>query len=296
MTVRTAGAAPNHRLQTLAIGSILLGLVVLGLKFAAWKLTGSVALYSDALESIINVVTAFAAYAAIRVSALPADAGHPYGHSKAEYFSAVIEGVLILLAALAILREAVNGLLHPRPLDAPLLGLLISGLATALNLGWGLLLIRRGRAARSPALEADGHHLMSDVYTSAGVLLGVAVVAISGWSWLDSSLAGLVALHILWTGWALMRDSLGGLMDAAMPASELERLISLIEAAKGADARVLGLRTRQAGRLTFIDFTLRVPSHWSVAEAHAHCDRIEEALLAELGEASINIHLEPLTD
>ncbi len=296
MTVRTAGAAPDHRLQTLAIGSILLGLVVLGLKFAAWKLTGSVALYSDALESIINVVTAFAAYAAIRVSALPADAGHPYGHSKAEYFSAVIEGVLILLAALAILREAINGLLHPQPLDAPLLGLLISGLATALNLGWGLLLIRRGRTARSPALEADGHHLMSDVYTSAGVLLGVAVVALTGWSWLDSSLAGLVALHILWTGWALMRDSLGGLMDAAMPASELERLISLIEAEKGADARVLGLRTRQAGRLTFVDFTLQVPSQWSVAEAHAHCDRIEEALLAELGEASINIHLEPLTD
>lgn len=296
MTARAVASNPAPSLQNLAIGSILLGLLVLGLKLAAWKLTGSVALYSDALESIINVVTAIAAYAAIRVSALPADAGHPYGHSKAEYFSAVAEGALILLAALAILREAYHGLLNPKPLDAPMLGLLISGLASALNLVWGLLLIRRGRAARSPALEADGHHLMSDVYTSVGVLVGVAVVALTGWGWLDSALAGLVALHILWAGWTLMRDSLGGLMDAAMPAAELERLTALIEAEKGSDARVLGLRTRVAGRLSFIDFTLQVPAQMSVAEAHARCDRIEESLLRTLGEASINIHLEPLPD
>lgn len=296
MTARAAGSAPDHRLEGLALGSILLGLVVLGLKLAAWKLTGSVALYSDALESIINVVTAIAAYAAIRVSALPADAGHPYGHSKAEYFSAVVEGALILLAALAILREAYHGLLNPRPLDAPLAGLLVSGLASALNMIWGLLLIRRGRRARSPALEADGHHLMSDVYTSAAVMLGVAVVALSGWSWLDSALAGLVALHILWTGWTLMRDSLGGLMDAALPPAELDRLVALIDTEKGEDARVLGLRTRLAGRLSFIDFTLQVPAQLTVAEAHARCDRIEEALLRALGEASINIHLEPLPD
>lgn len=286
-------AAPATSIQTLAAGSIAVGLVVLALKFAAWKLTGSVALYSDALESIINVVTSLAAYLAIRVSRMPADVGHPYGHGKAEYFSAVLEGVLIVLASLAILREAWAGFQNPQPLNTPLLGLMVSSGATALNLAWGQLLIRRGRRSRSPALVADGQHLMSDVFTSLGVLLGVAAAAVSGWLWLDAVIAALVALHILWSGGALMRDSLGGLMDAALPAEELARVRALIAAHQGPDAEIDGLRTRLAGRTVFIDFSLRVPSELSVSAAHARCDDIERALRKALGEASITIHIEP---
>lgn len=280
--------------QSLAVGSIVVGFAVLALKLAAWKLTGSVALYSDALESIINVVTSIAAYVAIRVSAMPADDGHPYGHSKAEYFSAVLEGVLIVVAALAILREAWAGLRHPQPLDAPALGLMVSGAATAINLAWGQLLIRRGRRARSPALVADGQHLMSDVITSAGVLLGVAALAVSGWLWLDAAIAALVALHILWSGSTLMRDSVGGLMDASLPPDQRARIEAIIAGHRGPDAETHRLRTRLAGPLTFIDFTLRVPGRLSVSEAHARCDLIEQALRRELGRATITIHVEPL--
>ena len=279
-----------HRL---AAGSIVVGVLVLGLKFLAFKVTGSVALYSDALESIINVATSIAAFIAIWVSARPADAGHPYGHSKAEYFSTVIEGVLIVVAAFAILKEAWHGVLNPRPLDAPLLGLTINGVATSVNCAWGLLLIRRGKASRSRALAADGRHLMTDVYTSGGVLVGVGLVMATGWMVLDSLIAGLVALNILWTGWSLMKESVGGLMDAALPAADVARIRRLIEDSKGVALEARGLRTRHAGRLTFIDFTLGVPGSMTVAAAHEICDRVEAALQAEFEAASITIHLEP---
>lgn len=277
----------------LALGSIGIGLLVLGLKFLAWKLTGSVALYSDALESIINVATAIAAFIAIRVSAMPADDNHPYGHTKAEYFSAVLEGVLIILAALAILREAWHGFIAPEPIDAPLLGLAISGLATLLNLGWGLLLIQRGKRLRSPALVADGKHLMTDVWTSAGVIVGVALVALTGWSRLDPAIAALVALNILWAGWKIMQDSVAGLMDAALPPDDVARIEAIIAATRGPTHDVQDLRTRHAGRLTFIDFSLRVPGEMSVDASHAVCDDLEEALRREFPESSITIHVEP---
>jgi cation diffusion facilitator family transporter len=286
-------APPAVSIQRLAAGSIAVGIVVLGLKFAAYKATGSVALYSDALESIINVATSIAAFVAIWISAQPADEGHPYGHSKAEYFSTVIEGVLILVAAFAILREAWQGVLHPHPLEAPLLGLAINGAATALNCLWGLLLIRRGKASRSPALTADGRHLMTDVYTSGGVLVGVALVMVTGWAVLDSVIAALVALNILWTGWSLMKESVGGLMDSALPPDQLDRVRRLIEETRGEAVEARALRTRHAGRLTFIDFVLTVPPAMSVADAHAICDRIEAALGGAFEDASITIHLEP---
>jgi cation diffusion facilitator family transporter len=295
MSPEIGSAHAPKSIQRLAAGSIVVGLLVLGLKFLAYKVTGSVALYSDALESIINVATSVAAFIAIWVSARPADAGHPYGHSKAEYFSTVIEGVLILVAAAAILREAWHGVLNPRPLDAPLLGLAINGVATALNCAWGLLLIRRGRAARSPALAADGRHLMTDVYTSGGVLVGVGLVMLTRWMVLDSLIAGLVALNILWTGWSLMKESVGGLMDAALPEAEVARVRQLIEDSKGAAVEARDLRTRHAGRLTFIDFTLTVPAWMTVASAHQICDRVEAALQAEFEAASVSIHLEPAT-
>lgn len=286
-------AAASQNLYRLAAGSILVGLVVLGLKFLAWQATGSVALYSDALESIINVATSLAAFVAITVSARPADEGHPYGHSKAEYFSTVLEGVLILFAAAAILFEAWRGFRHPEPLDAPLLGLGINACATGLNAAWGLLLIRTGKRARSPALTADGRHLMTDVYTSGGVLVGVALVAITGWAVLDSVIAALVALNILWTGWTLMRASVGGLMDSSLPPEELAQVQSLIDANRGAATGTRALRTRHAGRLTFIDFTLVTPGGMNVTDAHAICDDIEAALTAAFPAASITIHLEP---
>ncbi|MFL5332394.1 MAG: cation diffusion facilitator family transporter, partial [Geminicoccaceae bacterium] len=185
--------------QKLAAGSICIGVLVLLLKYAAYALTGSIALYSDALESIINVVTAAVAYFAIRLSATPADANHPYGQHKAEYFSAVLEGVLIIIAALSILREAYYGVLSPRGLDAPLEGLAVNGLASLLNAAWCWMLIRQGRRLRSPALVADGKHLLTDVATSCGVLAGIGLALVTGWIILDPVLAALVAVNILWS-------------------------------------------------------------------------------------------------
>ena len=283
-------------LYRLALGSIGIGVLVLGLKFLAWRLTGSVALYSDALESIINVATAIAAFVAVRVSAMPADDNHPYGHTKAEYLSAVIEGVLIILAALAILREAWGGFIAPRPIDAPALGLAISGVATLVNLAWGTLLIRRGRRLRSPALAADGHHLMTDVWTSAGVIVGVALVALTGWTRLDPVIAALVALNILWAGWKIMHDSVAGLMDTSLPPEDVARIEAIIAATGGPTNDIHELRTRHAGRLTFIDFSLRVPGTMSVDDSHAVCDDLEEALRREFPESSITIHVEPRGD
>jgi cation diffusion facilitator family transporter len=286
-------ASAHATIYRLALGSIGIGVLVLGFKFLAWKLTGSVALYSDALESIINVATAIAAFIAIRVSAMPADDNHPYGHTKAEYFSAVLEGVLIILAALAILREAWRGFIAPEPIDAPMLGLAISGVATLLNLAWGTLLIRRGKRLRSPALVADGKHLMTDVWTSAGVIAGVALVALTGWTRLDPAIAALVALNILWAGWKIMHDSVAGLMDAALPPEDIARIEAIIAATRGPTNDVHDLRTRHAGRLTFIDFSLRVPGAMSVDDSHAVCDDLEDALRREFPESSITIHVEP---
>src|SRR4051812_48645584 len=198
------------RTQKIALTSVLVGALVLGLKYAAFLLTGSVALYSDALESVINVVAAGTAFLALRVSAKPADAGYPYGRQKAEYLSAVFEGVLVILAALAIAREASLGFLHPKPPDAPALGLAVNAAASVINGLWSWLLIRLGRRWRSPALVAGGQHVLTDVFTSGGVVLGVALVALTGWLVLDPAVAGLVALNILWSGGGMVRGAAGG--------------------------------------------------------------------------------------
>ncbi|ORE96987.1 MULTISPECIES: cation diffusion facilitator family transporter [Aurantimonadaceae] len=281
------------RTVKLALGSVAVGCVVLGLKFLAYWLTGSVALFSDALESIINIAAACAAVMALRVSSIPADANHPYGHSKAEYFSSVIEGVLIVIAALAILREAYFGFLDPQPIDAPTTGLAINGLASLLNGAWSWLLIRNGRRWRSPALIADGKHLFTDVVTSGGVLIGVALVGLTGWLVLDPLLAALVALNILWSGWGLVRESVGGLMDEAAPPDMLDRIRALISNHADGALEAHDLRTRHAGRRTFIEFHLVVPGTMNVAEAHDICDRIEEALKNEIEDSTITIHVEP---
>ncbi|OWJ65979.1 cation-efflux pump [Inquilinus limosus] len=282
------------RASKAALASVFVGALVLGLKFLAWWVTGSVALYSDALESIINVVAAGAAFIALRVSAQPADANHPYGHTKAEYFSAVFEGLLVVLAALSILREAYAGFLNPQPLDAPALGLAINAVASAVNAVWGWTLLRRGRQYRAPALVADGRHVLTDVYTSGGVLVGVALVALTGWLILDPILAAIVALNILWSGYAMIRDSVGGLMDEAVPPETLARIREAIADKGGGALEAHDVRTRHAGRLTFIDFHLVVPGAMTVSEAHDICDRIEATLKRDIGaDTIIGIHVEP---
>ena len=277
----------------LALGSIFIGFVVLVLKYLAYWVTGSIALYSDALESVINVATAIAAFIAVRISLTPADREHPYGHSKAEYLSAVLEGVLIILAAFSILREAHLGFLHPKPLEAPLKGLVLNGTASLINALWSFVLIRFGHRERSPALVADGRHLLSDVFTSAGVLIGVAVAAFTGWAILDPLIAALVALNILWMGYGLMKESVAGLMDAAVSPKIQERIRTLIAEQGSGALQAHDVRTRHAGRVTFIDFHLVVPGNMSVTSAHDICDRIEHALKEEMGEAVVTIHVEP---
>ena len=276
-----------------ALGSMLIGVAVFALKYLAYWLTGSTALYSDALESIINIVAAGAAVAALRVSAIPADANHPYGHTKAEYFSAVAEGVLIVGAAGAILYDSVQTLFDLRAIAAPIEGLALNAAATVLNGIWAAVLVRQGQRLRSPALTADGKHLYTDVVTSIGVFTGVALVALTGWLWLDPLIAAAVALNILWSGWQLVRASLGGLMDEAVPEDELDRIRTVIfENSKGA-YQSHDLRTRHAGRRTFIDFHLVVAGDMPVERAHEICDRLETALENEFADCTVTIHVEP---
>ena len=277
----------------IAVGSIVVGVVVLGLKMIAWWLTGSVALLSDGLESTVNVATAVAALIAIRIAARPADDRHPYGHYKAELFSALLEGAMIVVAAILILREAWAGFLAPHPLDAPLEGLLVNGVATGLNGLWCWVLITRGRTLRSPALVADGRHLLSDVISSGGVAIGVLSVVVTGWTVLDPALAAIVAVNILWSGWKVMRESLGGLMDEAVPDTVLARIREIVAATATGAVEVHDLRTRHAGKATFVDFHLVVPGHLTVSEAHAVCDAVEAALAAEIEHAVVTIHVEP---
>jgi divalent metal cation (Fe/Co/Zn/Cd) transporter len=246
----------------IAIGSIVIGTSVLGLKTAAWWITGSVALLSDALESIVNVATAFAALIAIRVAARPADANHPYGPHKAEYFSAGLEGLLIIGASILILHEAYGGFMAPAPLDAPIEGLFLNGVATAINAFWAWVLISRGRKLRSPALHADGKHLLTDV-------------------------------NILWSGSKVVKASLSGLMDEAVPADVLDVVQQVIATQANGALEAHDILTRQAGQITFIDFHLVVPGQMTVFDAHEICDRVEAALRRAMPGAKVNIHLEP---
>jgi cation diffusion facilitator family transporter len=281
------------RVQILAAGSIAVGLVVLALKYLAYHLTGSVALLSDAIESIVNVATAVAALVAIRFAAQPADANHPYGHHKAEYISAVVEGVLIIVAALAIFREAYAAFLAPRITEAPWNGLAVNGVATVINAIWCYVLITQGRRRKSPALLADGRHLFTDVVSSMGVFVGVSLAALTGYVILDPILAALVGVNVLWAGWRVMKDSVGGLLDEAVPDGELARIRTVIAANADGAIEAHDLRTRHAGRMTFVDFHLVVKGDMTVTEAHDICDRLERAIKAEMQDALISIHVEP---
>ena len=284
---------PTNKTLAIAMTSILIGVIVLGLKGLAWWLTGSIALYSDALESTVNVVTAVGALIAVRLALRPADDTLPYGYHKAEYFSAVLVGVMIIVAAILILREAFFGFLAPELPEAPVQGLAVSGVATAINLVWALVLMRQGRQAKSPAIAADGRHLMTDVISTGGVLVGLVLVYVTGIAQLDSVLAALVAINILWSGWGVIRDSVGGLMDVAVPAETQKTIREVISGNAEGALEAHDIRTRQAGKMTFIDFHLVVPGAMTVDAAHTICDQIEAKLREAVKDVQITIHVEP---
>ncbi len=281
------------RATATAAGSVAVALAVLALKSVAWWLTGSVALFADALESVVNVAAALAALGAVRYAAMPADANHPYGHHKAEYFSAVLEGALILAAAFVILNETWVAVAERQvaTITWPALGIAL--VATAVNAIWCRHLFARAAALRSPALRADARHLLADVVTSLGVVAGIGLAAATGIWWLDPLMAGLTALNIVGSGARLMRESVGGLMDEAVSPTLLAQIRAVIGREAEGALEAHDIRSRQAGRSTFIEFHLVVPGGMTVEAAHEITDRIEAALKAELGEAVITIHVEP---
>lgn len=277
----------------LALCSLAISLVALGLKYAAWAASGSVALYSDAVETIINVVSALGGLWALSIAERPADHNHTYGHYKAEYLSAVAEGTLVLLTAGVIAHEAWQGWLHPHPAVAPYKGIALNGAATLVNLAWGLTLVRVGRDRRSPALLAGGQHVLSDVWTGAGLVVGMVLIPLIGWARLDSVLAGLIALNVLRVGWEVMRDSIAGLMDQAPDPTTLDEIrVVIADNGRGA-IEAHDIRTRITGAITFLDFHLVVPGSMTVHEAHEICDRIEHALHEKMGNTLVHIHVEP---
>ena len=283
-----------ERYAWLSIGAAL---ATIALKMLAWWLTGSVGMLSDALESLINLAAAAMALWMLRVAALPPDAGHPWGHSKAEYFAAGIEGAMIVLAAAGIVWAAVPRLIEPRPLDMPFVGIVLTGAATAINLAVGLVLVRVGKGQHSVALEADGRHLLTDVWTSLGVIAGVALVAQTGWLRLDPLVALGVAAHIIWTGFGLMRRSVSGLLDAAISSADQEEVSRLFaEYSRRYGMGFHAVRTRQAGARRFISFHMLVPDDWTVAQAHRLSEEIESRIRSMVPNAGVFTHIEPISD
>ena len=276
--------------------SVAAALATIALKTYAWQLTGSVGMLSDALESLINLAAALLALSMLRLAAAPPDAAHPYGRFKAEYFASGIEGALIVFAAVSIAYAAVPRLADPQPIEAPLLGIAVSALASAINLGCGLLLISAGKRLHSIALEADGHHLMTDVWTSAGIIVGVALVAATGWNILDPLIALAVAVHIVFTGFMLMSRSFAGLLDAAIPEAERAEAEKIFaEYRKRYGVEFHALLTRQAGARRFISFHLLVPDAWPVDRAHQLSEEIEERIRSMVPNAILLTHIEPIS-
>ena len=279
--------------QTLAVGSVVVSLLVLALKVLAWRLTGSVALYSDALESLVTVVGALIAWFALRYAQRPADSTHHYGHHKAEYFSAVAEGGMIIAAALLIIREAALSLTHLVEADLGPIGLGVNAAAMVVNLVWARVLLGAGAGRNSPALTANGRHLMSDVWTSAGVLLGLGLAAFTGWAFLDPILAILVAMNILREGFGVVSSSMSGLMDRAATAEEQQRIEEILQQSGSGALQIHDVKTRRAGQAMFLEFHMVVDGDMSVQASHDICDRVEAAIRDAIPEALVTIHVEP---
>lgn len=276
--------------------SIAAALATIGLKTAAWWLTGSVGLLSDALESGVNLAGALMALAMLTVAAQPPDDDHAFGHGKAEYFASGFEGFLILAAAVGIAIAAVDRLLDPQPLDQIGIGLVVSVLASLINLATARVLLAAGREHRSITLEADAHHLMTDVWTSAGVIAGVGAVALTGWLWLDPLLALLVAANIIRTGWQLVHRSASGLMDTALPPEQHAAVVAALDAYRARGIDFHALRTRQAGARCFVTVHVLVPGAWSVQRGHDLLEEIEANIRRAIPHASVLTHLEPIED
>jgi cation diffusion facilitator family transporter len=279
-----------------AILSVLAAILTIGLKGFAYGVTGSVGLLSDALESLVNLAAALVALFALSVAARPADAEHTYGHTKAEYFSSAFEGGLILLAAASIGVTAVGRLLSPRPLEAPALGLAVTAVAALVNFVAARVLLSAGRRNESITLEADGHHLMTDVWTSVGVIVGVAVAVLTGWYQLDAIVGIVVGLHVLRSGFRLVRRSALGLLDTSLPQETLETITGILDRHASDGVRYHALRTRQAGARRFISFHILVPGTWSVQRGHDLLERIEESIRGAVPNSVVDTHLEPIED
>lgn len=287
-------AAP--RLTRFAWLAIAAALATIALKGAAWQVTGSVGFLSDAAESLVNLAAAVMALLVLRWAAAPEDDEHPFGHGKAEYFAAGIEGALILVAAGTIAWAAVGRLANPADIEQAGLGVVFSLVASLLNLGVAQTLIRAGREHRSITLEADGRHLMTDVWTSVGVVAGVVLVAVTGWQRLDPLIALGVAVNIVVSGGVLLRRSAGGLMDRAMPDEELADLRGVLARYAAEGVEFHALRTRQAGRRAFVTVHVLVPGEWTVKHGHDLVERLEDDVTALIPHASVLTHLEPIED
>ena len=277
--------------------SIAAAVATISLKTSAFLLTGSVGLLSDALESIINLVAAVVALWVLKLAAEPPDEEHTFGHGKIEYFSSGLEGSLIFIAALSIGYTAIERLFNPQPLEQIGIGLLVNLLATVINFSVAGILIRVGKAKHSIVLEADGHHLMTDVWTSVGVVIGVGAVNFTGWLWLDSTVAILVAINILFSGWKLIKRSFQGLIDTSLPKETQEKIVAVLERYKREEKiNYHALRTRQAGAQKFISFHLLVPGEWTVQKGHDLSEKIEAEIRQTTENAAVFTHLEPLED
>ena len=289
---------PNHRaaLTRFAWLSIAAALVTITLKTTAYLLTGSVGLLSDAAESIVNLVGAIMALGMLIIAARPADKTHSYGHSKAEYFSSGVEGILILVAAAAITWSSIERLLSPRPLEQLGLGLVVSVVASLVNFGVARVLLNAGKRENSITLEADAQHLMTDVWTSLGVIGGLGLVALTGWTSLDAVVAIIVALNIIWTGLQLLRRSVAGLMDAALPLPDQQRIEAVMALYRGKQVDFHALRTRRAASRRFVTVHMLVPGAWTVHDAHLFAEGFESDVRTALGEAVITTHVEPIED
>lgn len=287
----------RSRVQRAMLLSMAAALATMALKFGAWNLTGSVGLFSDAVESLVNLAAAMIGFILLGLAALPADDNHPFGHEKAEYFASGAEGMMIFLAAFAIAWKSVQGLLQlaaPQALD---IGLLLSLAATGINAAAAWWLLRVAHEEKSLAVEADARHLLTDVWTSVGVVLALGLLMVFPQAhWLDPLIALLVAVNILRTAFELIRRSVDGLMDMQLPAEELQQIEKVLQATLPAGTASHGLRTRQAGTRRFVEFNLLVPGNWPVRQSHALCDELEAALHRVFADSDVVIHVEPVEE
>lgn len=276
--------------------SIAAAIATILLKGTAWWMTGSVGLLSDAIESFVNLAAAMMALWILTVAATPADDRHAFGHSKAEYFSSAFEGLLIVFAAITIIWAAVDRLWNPQPLESVGIGLAVSVVASIVNFLVARILLKVGREEHSIVLEADAHHLMTDVWTSGGVLVGVGLVWMTGWLWLDPVIAILVALNIVWTGWQLMHRSAEGLMDISLPPEKIAAIEAVLNTYREQGLDFHALRTRQAGSRAFVSLHVLVPGEWTVQQGHDWAERIERDIRKAVPRVNVITHLEPIED